>query len=117
MLALLGIFGVVLVVFAAGASLRIIPLAFVLMAVLGLTQAAFFPVINAMLVEAAPENMRGRVLGLLSLDRAMTAFGGFLAGVMAAGMGTVWAQSFFGAACVVTAVALFSLMPSLRRVH
>jgi MFS family permease len=117
LLALLGIFGVVLVVFAAGASLRIIPLAFVLMAVLGLTQAAFFPVTNAMLVEAAPENMRGRVLGLLSLDRAMTAFGGFLAGVMAAGMGTVWAQSFFGAACVVTAVALFSLMPSLRRVH
>ena len=117
MLALLGIFGVLLVVFAAGSSLRIIPLAFVLMAALGLAQAAFFPIINAMLVEAAPENMRGRVLGLLSLDRAMTAFGGFLAGVMAAGMGTVWAQTLFGAACVVTAVALFSLMPSLRRVN
>jgi MFS family permease len=116
-LSLLGVFGVLLVVFAAGSSLRIIPLAFVLMAALGLAQAAFFPVINAMLVEAAPENMRGRVLGLLSLDRAMTAFGGFLAGVMAAGMGAAWAQTLFGAACVVTAVALFTLMPSLRRVN
>ena len=71
---------------------------------------------NAVRVEAAPENARGWVLGLLNLDRAMTAFGGFSAGVMVAGMGTVWAQSFFGAACVVTAVALFTLMPSLRRV-
>jgi MFS family permease len=117
MLALLGIFGVLLITFAAGSSLHLVPLAYVLMVALGLTQAAFFPIINAMLVEAAPENMRGRVLGLLSLDRAMTAFGGFAAGMLASGLGTVTAQTIFGAACVLTAVALFSLMPSLRRVH
>ena len=116
MLALLGVFGLLLVLFSAGSYLDAVPLAFVLIVFLGLGQSTFFPIMNAVLVEAAPENMRGRVMGLLSMDRAMTAFGGFLAGFLAWQLGTQSAQIIFGAACIVTAALLFTMMPSLRRV-
>ena len=83
---------------------------------LGAGQSGFFPLINAVLVEKADENMRGRVLGVLSLDRAMTTFGGAMAGFMAAAMGAQVAQILFGLGLIVTAVAMFTFYPPLRRI-
>ena len=117
MLGLLAIFGVLLIIFSASTYLQSVPLAFAVMLLLGAGQSGFFPLINAVLVEKADENMRGRVLGVLSLDRAMTTFGGAMAGFMAAAMGAQIAQILFGAGLIITAVAMFAFYPPLRRIE
>ena len=95
MLALLVSFGFLLIIFSASTYLMSIPLAFVVMFFLGIGQAGFFPLINALLVEKADEQMRGRVLGVLALDRAMMTFGGALAGFMAEALGAQLSQIIF----------------------
>ena len=97
MLALLLTFGFLLIAFSVSTYLLSVPLAFAMMMLLGAGQSGFFPLINAVLVEKAQENMRGRVLGVLSLDRAMTTFGGALAGFMAAAMGAPSSHKYFSA--------------------
>ena len=116
MLALLAIFGVLLIIFSAATYLQSVPLAFAMMLLLGVGSSSFFPLINAVLVEKADENIRGRVLGVLSLDRAMTTFGGAMAGFMAAALGAQIAQILFGLGLVITAVAMFIFYPPLRRI-
>ena len=83
---------------------------------LGLGQSGFFPLINAILVEKAHETMRGRVLGVLALDRALTMGGGFGAGVLAEAMGVQIAQIIYGAGLVITALVMFTAYPPLRRI-
>ena len=116
MLALLMAFGVLLIVFSASTYLLSVPLAFVVMLFLGLGQSSFFPLINALLVEKAQENMRGRVLGVLSLDRAMTTAGGALAGFMAAAIGPQVAQILFGVGMIATALIMTLFYPPLRKI-
>ena len=91
-----------------------IPLAFAVMLFLGVGQAGFFPLINAVLVEKADEEMRGRVLGVLALDRAMTTFGGALAGFMAAALGPQLGQILFGLGLIVTGSLMYILYKPLR---
>ena len=117
MIVLLAVFGVLLIIFSASTYLLSVPLAFVVMLFLGVGQSSFFPLINAILVEKAQENMRGRVLGVLSLDRAMTTFGGALAGFMAAQLGAQVGQILFGAALILTALLMFTFYPALRRIQ
>ena len=117
MLILLIIFGVLLITFSASTYLLSVPLAFAMMLLLGAGQSCFFPLINAVLVEKAQENMRGRVLGVLSLDRATTTLGGALAGFSAAAFGAQISQILFGAGIIITAVIMFVVYPPLRRIQ
>lgn len=114
MLALLVFFGFLLIIFSASTYLMSIPLAFAVMLFLGVGQAGFFPLINAVLVEKADEEMRGRVLGVLALDRAMTTFGGALAGFMAAALGPQLGQILFGLGLIVTGSLMYILYKPLR---
>ena len=61
--------------------------------------------------------MRGRVLGVLALDRALTMAGGAGAGFLANEMGAQVAQIIFGIGLVITALFMFSFYPALRRIH
>jgi len=114
MLALLISFGFLLIIFSASTYLMSIPLAFVVMFFLGIGQAGFFPLINALLVEKADEQMRGRVLGVLALDRAMMTFGGALAGFMAEALGAQLSQIIFGTGLILTALLMYILYKPLR---
>ena len=114
--ALLGILGLLLVAFALSTYWGPVALVFALVGVLGLAQSWFIPMINSVLLETAPDQMRGRVVGLLSLDRAMSTLGAAGAGFLAAAVGAQQAQLIFGACCVATAVAMFVLYPAIRRV-
>ena len=116
MLALLFAFGLLLITFSASTYLNSVPLALLVLLFLGVGQSGFFPLINAVLVEKAHETMRGRVLGVLALDRAMTTAGGAAAGFMAEAMGAQMAQILFGVGLVITAMAMFSFYPPLRRI-
>ena len=84
---------------------------------LGLGQSWVIPIINATILDAAPEDMRGRMLGLLSLDRATATLGGAAAGFLAAGVGAPTGQVIFGVACVVTAAVMFVFYPAIRQVN
>ncbi|MDP6102018.1 MAG: MFS transporter [Dehalococcoidia bacterium] len=116
MLGLLAIFGFLLIIFSASTYLLSVPLAFAMMLLLGMGQSSFFPLINAVLVEKADEHMRGRVLGVLSLDRATTTLGGAMAGFMAAALGAQVAQILFGVGLIATAAVMFLAYPPLRRI-
>ena len=88
----------------------------VVVALVGIAQAAFFPLINSILIQAAPDNMRGRVMGVLSLDRATMALGGFVGGILSDQIGVQETQMLFGLACIITAMVMFAAYPPLRRI-
>ena len=117
MLGFLAAFGALLILFSGVTYLNSVVLAFIVVIFLGAGQSLFFPLMNAILVESAPEAMRGRVMGVLSLDRAMTALGGALAGIAAGAMGVQITQIIFGVGCLVTAILMYTLYPALRRVQ
>ena len=116
MLILLGLIGIFLILFTASTYFDSIVIVFGMVIILGFGQSSFMPLVNAVSVEAAPDHMRGRVMGILSLDRAMTALGALPAGVLAASHGTQVAQIYFGLACIITSVVMFIAYPALRRV-
>jgi len=117
MLGLLIIFGLLLIMFSATSYTNSVALVFIVVVLLGIGQSGFMPLINTLLMEAAPVDMRGRVMGLVSLDRAMAALGGFLAGVLSAAVGAQLAQIVFGAGCIATAVVMLVAYPPLRKIE
>ena len=116
MIVLLFTFGWLLIGFSASTYAQSVPLALAVVLFLGLGQAGFFPLINAVLVEKADETMRGRVLGVLALDRAVSMAGGAGAGFLAEAMGVQIAQIIYGAGLVITAMIMFTAYPPLRRI-
>ena len=113
---LLVIFGLLQVVVAGSTYLGSVALVFLMAGLLGMGQSSLFPLINAVLLQAAPENMRGRVIGLLTLDRAFATLGAAMGGLLAAAVGAQLAQIIFGVACVFTALGLLASYPALRRI-
>lgn len=110
-------FGISLTVFSAVTYLHSVLLAFAVVFVVGMVQSSFFPLVNSLLVGAAPVNMRGRVLGVLSLDRATMALGGATAGALIDRIGVQDAQMLFGLVCIATGVAMYVFYPQLRHVN
>ena len=88
---------------------------FLLMGFTGILQTVYFSMSNAALLAAAPSLMRGRVISLLSLDRAMVTLGASLAGFLTAFQGVQFAQIEFGLVCVVGSIAVLAFVPALRR--
>ena len=113
----LAILGLLLVAVSLVTYIGSVATAFVMIVFLGLGQSWLLPLINATLLEVTPENMRGRMLGLLSLDRATATLGGAIAGFLAAAVGPQVAQIVFGGACIVTAAMLIVFYPTIRRIE
>ena len=115
------LFGAMLVAFAASTYLPAsspalvrLGIPFALIGFTGILQTAFFSMSNAALLAAAPPQMRGRVVSLLSLDRAMVTLGASLAGFLTALQGVRLAQIEFGAICIAGGLAVLVLVPALR---
>ena len=96
MIGVMGAFGLFLMAFAMSAQINSVILGFVFMFMLGIGQSSFQPLINSVAVELSPDNMRGRVIGVISLDRATIALGGAIAGLLASALNPVAAQALFG---------------------
>jgi MFS family permease len=110
-------FGSVLITFSAatylGAPLGLI-VPFIVLTFAGVLQTAYFSMSNAALLAAAPVEMRGRVISLLSLDRAMVTLGASGAGFLTAAIGVQLAQISYGAVCVVGGLLVLSFFQELR---
>ena len=87
-----------------------------LLAIVGSLQTTYFALSNAMLLHAAPEHMRGRVISLLSLDRAMVTGGAAGAGFLADAIGVQVSQIIYAAIVITGVGAVFMLSGSFRRV-
>lgn len=112
-------FGFMLIAFSLGTYLPhpigiIVPLA--LLTVVGGLQSSYFALSNSMLLHAAPENMRGRVISLLSLDRAMVTAGAASAGLLAHAQGVQIAQIIYGVVVIIGAGTILLLNSSFRSV-
>ncbi len=104
---LLAAMGVALVIFAVSSSLPgmwgrpwlLIPLA--AMAVVGMLQTVYFTFVQTMLLDAAPDELRARVISLVSLDRATATAGAAAGGLLADVAGTQVAQASYGVLLVI----------------
>lgn len=113
-------FGAMLVAFAVTTYLPlplglVLPMIFITLT--GATQTMFFSLSNAVLLHTAPAEMRGRVISLLSLDRAMMSLGGMGAGFLAELQGVQFAQIVFGGVCVIGGLAILVLFKELRHIR
>lgn len=122
MLLCMGALGALLILFGASTYLPLmlgsswIATTFAVVIFLGIIQSSFFALSNTVLLEQAPVEKRGRIMGVLALDRSMITFGGTLAGLTAAALGPQIAQMLFGAVCVLFALGLSVLLPSIRKI-
>jgi hypothetical protein len=114
-------FGAVLVLFSLSTYLPRPPglvgllLPFALIAVIGGLQTGFFSLSRSLMLHASPEHLRGRVLSLLSLDRALMSAGAALAGFLAAAQGVQLAQITYGLICFAGGFAVYALARDFRR--
>jgi MFS family permease len=90
-----------------------LPLALVM--IIGASQTLFMSLSRAVMVKAAPADMRGRVLAFISMDRAMMAAGGAVGGILSAVYGAQPIQIVFGLTCVVGGTLAFIFLRELRQ--
>jgi hypothetical protein len=81
----------------------------------GATQTSYFSLSRAMMLNAAPEDLRGRVISLLSLDRALMTAGAAVAGFLADAQGVQVAQVMYGVVCAAGGIAMFAFAREFRR--
>ena len=97
---------------ALGRGWIALPLALVFAA--GLFQSGVFALVQVMVLDAAPDRMRGRLMGLLAFDRATMMAGAAAGGVLAEKVGVQPAQILYALLVVAGALAVLVLAPGFR---
>jgi len=104
----LGAFGLLLAAMAGVTYLPSPVFSFVVIFFVGVGQSLFMPLLSTIVLQAAPDHMRGRAMAVLSWDRALVSFGSVVAGFSIAAFGSQPALLGFAAACVFGALVLLS---------
>jgi predicted MFS family arabinose efflux permease len=104
----LGVFGLLLAAMAGATYLPMAWVAFVVIFFVGTGQSVFMPLLSTIVLQAAPDHMRGRAMAILGWDRALVSFGTGIAGFGAAAFGAQVTLLSFGSACVIGALLLVS---------
>jgi MFS family permease len=96
---------------------RWLPLTLLAMAVAGSMSVSFMAVTNTLLLSATPQELQGRVMSLMSLDRGVIPLGALLAGVLAESLGVTPAIAIMaGTLLLLAALATVMLVPSLNTI-
>ena len=111
-------FGLALLVFSLATYLPgpagfIVP--FSLLALLGALQTSYMALSRSALLHVAPDEMRGRVIGVLTLDRAFMTAGAASAGFLSDALGVQTAQIAFGIVCALGGIAIYAAAGEFRR--
>ena len=107
--------GLSLIFFALSVAFDNMMVIYFMAILIGLSQAIIFPLINSVLMKLTPDHLRGRAMGLLSLDRAFVSFGAAIAGPTAAYAGVANDQILFGVGCVMSGIFLWIFGSTLRK--
>ena len=107
--------GLSLIFFALSVAFDNMMVIYFMAILIGLSQAIIFPLINSVLMKLTPDHLRGRAMGLLSLDRAFVSFGAAIAGPTAAYAGVANGQILFGVGCVMSGIFLWIFGSTLRK--
>ncbi len=91
--------------------------AFVILVVLGFFMIGMMSTSNTMVQTLAPPAMRGRVLGIWTLNRGMQPFGSVLAGGLASVLGPPLAMGIMGLLTLGSAATLIWRLPALRNLR
>ena len=110
-------FGTMLIIFSLSTYLSLLPLSLGLIIIVGMFQTPFNTLVNSILLDSAPTEMRGRVMALISMDRAVITIGAALAGFLAGTLGTQQAQMIFGAVVVAGVFIVVTTIPSIRKIQ
>ena len=105
-----GGFGVFLMLFA---NTPMLWLAMIFVLFSGRSQSSYTTQDQTIIQTLAPANLRGRVLGIYLLNRAMTPFGSLLAGVLANYLGGPMAVTIMGGSCVVLVLGIRIFAPGI----
>jgi len=89
-------------------------LPFAALFLVGIFHGGFMPLTQTILLTATPEHLRGRIISLVSLDRAMTTLGALIGGFMSEWIGIQTAQFIYGAVTLVAGFAIFTFARGLR---
>ncbi|MQG84849.1 MAG: MFS transporter [SAR202 cluster bacterium] len=107
--------GLSLIFFALSVAFDNMMIIYFMAILIGLSQAIIFPLINSVLMKLTPDHLRGRAMGLLSLDRAFVSLGAAIAGPTAAYVGVANGQILFGVGCVISGIILWIFGSTLRK--
>jgi MFS family permease len=113
-LAGLGLTSALPLVAILGLSVPVLPIFMII--IVGLGQTAMMTLRTTLLVEVTPNELRGRVFSLMTLDRGFSNVGSGLGGFAIALMGGPLALALYGGLCAVGAVMVGVFVPSLRKV-
>ncbi len=113
--------GVLLIVFslstyvpdALGRPWLVLPL--LLVFGVGLFQSGIFALVQVVVLDAAPDQMRGRLMGLLAFDRATMLLGAAAGGAIAEAIGVQRAQIIYALLVVIGALAILAFARRFRR--
>lgn len=89
-------------------------LPFAALFLVGIFHGGFMPLTQTILLTATPEHLRGRIISLVSLDRAMTTLGALIGGFMSEWIGIQTAQFIYGAVTLAAGFAIFTFARGLR---
>ncbi len=122
MVVFMAVLGLMLILFGASTYLPLmfgekwIVTTFMVVIFLGALQSSYLALGNTVLLEQAPIEKRGRIMGVLSQDRSMITFGATLAGILSAAFGPQIAQMLFGVGLILCAITVSTLLPIIRKV-
>ena len=81
----------------------------------GIGQTGIRSIKNVLLLESTPNEMRGRVMSVQSMNRGFSSLGGSMGGFTIALLGGPYALALFGVLCALGSVIVGALSPSLRK--
>ncbi len=113
-LAGLGLTSVLPLTVILGLSIPVLPMFMII--IVGIGQTAMMTLRTAVLMEITPNELRGRVFSLMTLDRGFSTLGSGAGGFAIAAVGGPLALASYGGFCAIGAVVVGILLPSLRKV-
>jgi len=90
-------------------------LSMLMLIIAGATTVTYLSLNNALLLERTPEDLHGRVLSFMSLDRGLMSVGALLAGVLAEVFGAAFGLTIMAGIAGTLAVLALLFIPAIRR--
>jgi len=109
----LAVFSLGLIVFSRSTFL---PASVVFLMITASMSTSYLALTNTLLLELSPDDMHGRVMSLLSLDRGLVPLGATIAGALAAGIGPEDGLLVMGAVCLALTILTAIFAKPLREI-